>query len=84
MQYFSFLWPDYPLSWYLGKMPAHRKGVMAFDKTPSYFRYERAAARVRLLMPDVKLIVVLRDPVERYVQYALRLMRLGIEEKRSF
>ncbi|MGH3155462.1 MAG: sulfotransferase [Streptosporangiaceae bacterium] len=63
------------LAWYRGHFPltvrarraAHAAGVepMAFESTPYYMFHPLAAERIHRDLPDVKLIVQLRDPVER-------------------
>jgi hypothetical protein len=61
--------------WYRAHFPTmpHRVAVRAFtrqrfiagESTPLYLFDPHVAERVRALLPDVKLIVLLRDPVER-------------------
>lgn len=46
-------------------MPPTGEQQLTIEKTPSYFVTSRAAERVRQMSPDVRLIVVLRDPVSR-------------------
>jgi len=57
------------LDWYLSQFPAIPADVeMAFltgEACPGYFDCDRAASRLRAEFPETKLIVILRDPVER-------------------
>ena len=46
-------------------MPLTTKNQLTIEKTPSYFVTSQVAQRVHQMSPDVKLIVVLRDPVTR-------------------
>lgn len=46
-------------------MPATEERQITIEKTPSYFISSRVVERIRQMSPDVRLIVVLRDPVSR-------------------
>jgi len=46
-------------------MPLTTEHQLTIEKTPSYFVTTNAAERVYQMSPDVRLIVVLRDPVSR-------------------
>lgn len=48
-------------------MPVTRDGQLTVEKTPSYLISMNVPRRVRQMSPDVRLIVVLRDPVTRAV-----------------
>lgn len=49
------------------------------DRSSSYLHFPSAAARIKLLIPDVKLIFLLRDPVDRmWAHYRYMVLR-GIE-----
>ena len=39
--------------------------VLLFEKSANYFDSTKAAARVHALVPNVKLITILEDPVKR-------------------
>ena len=51
--------------------------------TPHYLSDDRAASRIATLMPEVKLIVILRDPADRALSHYRMSVRRGIEQ-RSF
>jgi hypothetical protein len=55
------------LDWYHLQFPARRPGRRKhyFESTPCYLYYPGSARRIRAYRPDMKLIVSLRDPVER-------------------
>ena len=49
------------------QMPAMNGGEMTLEKTPSYFVTKSVPARVHNMSSDLRLIIVLRDPVTRAV-----------------
>ena len=50
--------------------------VLTYEKTPTYIRKPGMAYRVKLTVPDVKLLAVLRNPVDRsYSQYSMEFDR---------
>ena len=49
------------------------------EASTGYFHSSRAAENIRRLIPDVKLIAVLRDPIERAYSTYLMAVRAGIE-----
>lgn len=59
---------DKGVDWYKLQMPVTLGNQLTMEKTPSYFVTRTAPARVRrTLSRDVKLLVVLRDPVTRAI-----------------
>jgi hypothetical protein len=82
------------MGWYRGHFPTRRTalkveqrhGVAAqtFESSPYYMYHPHAVARIGRDLPGVKLIVLVRDPVERaYSQHAHELAR-GFESETSF
>ena len=82
------------MGWYRGHFPMQRSatrieqryGVPAqtFESSPYYMYHPQAAARIARDLPDVKLVVLVRDPVERaYSQHAHEIAR-GFEQERDF
>lgn len=73
--------------WYRGNFPQRRgesnAGSVCGEATPTYIAYDSAPARIRQLIPDAKLIVLLREPVARAVSHYHHFARLG-NEHRSF
>ena len=46
---------------------------ITFEKSATYFTHLLAPERIRVLLPDVKLIVILADPIKRaYSWYQVR------------
>jgi len=80
------------INWYRSLFPTklyaryvrwRRKHFMTFDVTPFYIYNPDAAERIRDTLPHVKIIVVLRNPVDRaYSNYNLGVRNK--DEKRSF
>ncbi|XP_077056460.1 heparan sulfate glucosamine 3-O-sulfotransferase 3A1 [Siphateles boraxobius] len=58
---------DNGLDWYRDLMPKTLEGQITMEKTPSYFVTREAPARIYTLSRDIKLIVVVRDPVTRAI-----------------
>jgi hypothetical protein len=62
--------------WYAAQFAAARPGQLVGEKSASYLADPRAAARIRAALPEVRLIVQLRNPVERaYSDYCMLLRR---------
>jgi hypothetical protein len=63
--------------WYLGLFPATLPpGVVTGEATPYALFHPLAAQRLRSVAPDAKVIVLLRNPLERaYSQYAMERAR---------
>jgi hypothetical protein len=80
--------------WYRGHFPLRRRaeriervhGVVpqTFESSPYYMYHPHAVARIARDLPNVKLVVLVRDPVERaYSQHAHEVAR-GFEPERDF
>ncbi|KAL6475238.1 hypothetical protein MHYP_G00162780 [Metynnis hypsauchen] len=55
------------LSWYRSMMPKALDGQIVMEKTPRYFVTPETPARIHAMSRDVKLIVVVRDPITRAI-----------------
>ncbi|HEX5739963.1 MAG TPA: sulfotransferase [Pilimelia sp.] len=76
---------DRPFSWYRGHFPTRRRAeavrrahgaVTTGESSPYYLFHPLAAERIARDLPDVRLLVLLRDPVERaYSAHAHELAR---------
>lgn len=51
--------------WYLSQMPFARPSQLTVEKTPAYFTSSKVPERIHQLNPDIKLLLILRDPTER-------------------
>jgi hypothetical protein len=59
-------------------------GALRGEATPFYLHHRRAPARIRRLVPDAKLILVLRDPVDRAHSNWTHLWTAGLEPEADF
>jgi hypothetical protein len=66
-------------AWYRGQFPLRRHGRLAGEASPSYVFHPLAPDRVASLVPDVKLIVLLREPGERAYSHYQHEVALGRE-----
>ena len=66
-------------AWYRGQFPLRRRGRLAGEASPSYVFHPLAPERVVSLVPDVKLIVLLREPGERAYSHYQHEVALGRE-----
>jgi hypothetical protein len=56
--------------WYRGQLPLRSEGRLVGEASPSYVFHPLAAERVYSIVPDVRLIMLLREPGDRaYSQY---------------
>src|SRR4051794_21043953 len=53
------------LEWYAAQWPEKPRKAIRFEASPQYLAVARAAARVRTCLPAVRLVALVRDPVER-------------------
>ena len=60
---------DKGIEWYISKMKGviPNSGEIAIEKTPGYFHTPEAPKRVFEMDPNVKLLLILRDPVKRLI-----------------
>ena len=78
VHYFS-LHHDQPLSWYAAHYATAAADQRCGDITPFYLFHPEIPGRIRALLPQVKLIALLRDPVERALSQVFHARRLGFE-----
>ncbi|HEX6105203.1 MAG TPA: sulfotransferase domain-containing protein [Gemmatimonadales bacterium] len=81
VHYFDFNYARGP-RWYRGRFPYARQlrdGVVTLDATPYYMMHPLAPQRAAALLPDVKLIAVLRNPVDRAFSHYQHEVRGGRE-----
>lgn len=78
IHYFS-LHDDHPPEWYAEHYSAAKETQFCGDITPYYLFHPRACRGIHQLMPEAKLIVLLRDPVERTLSQYFHARRLGFE-----
>ena len=78
VHYFS-LHAHQPSHWYANHYVEAEKGQRCGDITPYYLFHPEAPARIHALLPGVKMIALLRDPVERCLSQVFHARRLGFE-----
>lgn len=68
----------YGPNWYCAQFPRFQEGagILRGEATPNYFSHPETAARVAALMPNARLVVLLRDPLARAVSWVQHLQRL--------
>lgn len=68
----------YGSNWYCAQFPRfqHDAGILRGEATPNYFSHPNTPPRVAALMPNARLVVLLRDPLSRAVSWVQHLQRL--------
>ena len=82
--YFFQYFTNNKTSFYRSQFPIKRKNLITCDSTSSYFVHPLIPARVHKLLPSAKLIVVLRNPVERAYSEFHYTVTLGSELTENF
>jgi hypothetical protein len=86
---------DRGMRWYRGHFPMRRTAerasrrldgvpVQTFESSPYYMYHPLAAPRIAADLPDVKLLVLLRDPVERAYSHHAHEVARGFEKETDF
>ena len=78
VHYFS-LHAEQPPRWYAEHYSEAQQGQQRGDITPFYLFHPQAAGRIKTLLPRVRMIVLLRDPVERALSQVFHARRHGFE-----
>jgi hypothetical protein len=74
---------DYGPKWYFSNFPIKYKSITG-EATPYYLFHPLVPERVKQLLPNIKLIILLRNPIDRaYSQFHMQ-KRIGIENAKSF
>ena len=79
LQYFS-LYFNKPESWYLSFFSAAANYQLCGEVTPYYLFHPFCAERIFKLSPGMKIIILLRDPVERAISQYFHAVRHGFED----
>ncbi|MFP4540433.1 MAG: sulfotransferase domain-containing protein [Opitutales bacterium] len=69
-------------AWYRAHFPLRarmRRGEITGEATPGYLFETEVAARVARLVPKARLLIILRDPVERALSHYFHEVRMGRE-----
>ncbi|MEW6241699.1 MAG: sulfotransferase [Chloroflexota bacterium] len=81
IKFFDIHYPQ-GLNWYRAHFPLRRKmraGTVTGEATPYYIFHPLAAQRVAQTLPQVKLIALLRNPVDRAYSHYNHMVRVGRE-----
>ena len=70
-------------SWYLSHFPeiTNSTAYITGEASPFYIYHEPAIKRIKQLFPNIKLIAMLRDPVERTISEYYHAVNHGIEKR---
>ncbi|ABM76889.1 sulfotransferase family protein [Prochlorococcus marinus] len=79
LQYFT-LNSEKSVNWYSSFFDESRPGQLRAEITPYYLFHPAAPKRILKLNPAMKMIVLLRDPVERALSQYFHAQRLGFED----
>lgn len=81
VHFFDLSW-DRGEGWYRTFFPNRSRiaGRIAIEASPYYMFHPLVAARIASLMPDVRLIAMLRDPVARAISHHAHEVQLGFED----
>ncbi|KAL7052915.1 hypothetical protein AAHC03_026395 [Spirometra sp. Aus1] len=63
------------LEWYRSRMPLAHPNDWVIEKTPAYFHTPGVARRIHEFNPNIRLLLVVRDPLERAVSDYLQLQQ---------
>ncbi|MEM8672553.1 MAG: tetratricopeptide repeat protein [Cyanobacteria bacterium P01_G01_bin.67] len=71
------------VEWYLAHFPAITDGkeYLTGEASPFYIYHAQAAERIRQLFPDIKIIVMLRNPVNRTISEYYHAANHGLEQR---
>jgi len=78
IHYFDILAEKYGLEWYLRQFKKG-EGKVVGEKTPRYIRFPEVAQCIKKYFPDIKMIFLLRDPVDRAYSHYWHMRRQGLE-----
>jgi len=83
LHYFNLFY-DKGSNWYMAHFPWKSDKHITGEASPGYLFHPEAAKRIKEHNPDMKLILLLRNPIERaYSAYQMN-RRLGIDKRSSF
>ncbi|MEB3359769.1 MAG: tetratricopeptide repeat protein [Synechococcales bacterium] len=74
---------DYGIAWYLAQFPTvcDRPDLLTGEADPNYIYTSHVAERVARLFPQTKLIILLRNPVDRACSWYYHMVRTGFETR---
>jgi hypothetical protein len=66
--------------WYASRFPKRHPGTLHFEATPNYLHWPEAPKRVLRTVPEVRFIVLLREPAERAISNYYHRVRVAGDE----
>ncbi len=71
---------QYGINWYLSQFPSisDRPDFITGEATPNYIRFPKAAQKIKSHFPQIKLIVLLRNPIDRAVSWHYHKLNSGM------
>ena len=71
---------DYGMAWYLAHFPTitDRANLFTGEATPNYLRFPHIARRIKTHCPQTKLIILLRNPVDRAISWHYHKINTGL------
>jgi tetratricopeptide (TPR) repeat protein len=80
----DFFWQNYNkgIDWYLSHFPSitDRSDFLTGEATPNYIRFPEIARRIHQLASPIKLILLLRNPIDRAVSWHYHKIRTGLTQ----
>lgn len=78
----DFYWQHYKrgLEWYLAHFPSitDRPDFLTGEATPNYLRFPQVAQRIKNTFPQTKIILLLRNPVDRAISWHYHKLNTGL------
>ena len=78
----DFYWQHYNrgVDWYLAHFPTitDRPDFLTGEATPNYLRFPKVAERIKVTFPQTKIILLLRNPVDRAISWHYHKLRTGL------
>ncbi len=80
----DFFWRHFERGkdWYLAHFPSitDRPDFLTGEATPNYLRFPQVAQRIKQLFPQVKIIILLRNPIDRAVSWHYHKVNTGLAQ----
>ncbi|MEL6927816.1 MAG: tetratricopeptide repeat protein [Cyanobacteria bacterium J06600_6] len=78
----DFYWQHYSrgVDWYLAHFPSitDRPDFLTGEATPNYLRFPQVAQRIKTTFPQTKIIILLRNPVDRAISWHYHKVNSGL------
>lgn len=78
----DFYWQHYErgVDWYLAHFPSitDRPDLLTGEATPNYLRFPQVAQRIKDTFPQTKIIILLRNPVDRAISWHYHKLNSGL------